>query len=94
MSQGFLEIEATVSGRVQLVMFRDYTQRSARKLGICGFVRNNKNGTVTVVAQGSKNNLEEFVELLKKGSFFSSVQSVLVKWRTLGEIFKDFVIQY
>ena len=94
MSQGFLEIEATVSGRVQLVMFRDYAQRSARKLGICGFVRNNKNGTVTVLAQGSKNNLEEFVELLKKGSFFSSVQSVSVKRRTLGEIFKDFVIQY
>ena len=94
MNQRLLEIEATVSGRVQLVMFRDYTQRSARKIGICGFVRNNKNGTVTVVAQGSKNNLEEFVERLKKGSFFSNVESISVKWRTPGEVFKDFVIRY
>lgn len=88
------EIKATISGRVQLVMFRDYAQRSARVLGLFGFVRNNQNGTVTVVAQGEKEDLEKFFERLKKGSFLSNVQSVSVEWRTPGEVFKDFSIYY
>ncbi len=94
MSQELFEIEATISGRVQLVMFRDYAQRSARTFGLFGFVRNNKNGTVTVVAQGSKDNLEKFIERLKKGSFLSKVESVSVEWKPLGEIFQDFLIYY
>ena len=89
-----MEIEAIVSGRVQLVMFRDYAQRSARALGLLGFVQNNKNGTVMLVAQGGKENLEKFVGRLKKGSFLSNVESVFVEWRTPREVFKDFEIHY
>ncbi len=94
MDQELLEIEAIVSGRVQFVMFRDYAQRSARALGLFGFVSNNQNGTVTVVAQGEKEKLEKFVGRLEKGSFLSNVKSVSVEWRTPREVFKDFSIYY
>lgn len=89
------EIEATVAGRVQMVMFRDFAQRKARGLGILGFVTNNLDGTVTVRARGEKKKLEVFVEFLKKGSFFSKVESVSAKQVPIGqESFTDFSIRY
>ncbi len=88
------ELEATISGRVQMVMFRDFAQRKARKLGLLGFVRNNENGSVTVVAQGNRVSLESFITYLKKGSFLSRVDSVSVTWRLPQQTFDDFIISY
>ena len=34
------QIECVIIGRVQLVMFRDFARRKARKLGIAGTVEN------------------------------------------------------
>lgn len=88
------EIEAIITGRVQLVMFRDFTQRKARTLGLFGFVRNNADGTVTVIAQGEKSNLQKFLEHLHKGSLLSDVKSVSVSWKVPKERYKDFSISY
>ena len=43
-------IEAIVSGRVQMVMFRDFAQRKALGLRLCGEVMNLPDGTVRVIA--------------------------------------------
>ena len=43
-----------VYGRVQLVMYRDFTQRKAKKLGLTGYVINQKDKTVKVVAEGKE----------------------------------------
>jgi len=39
-----LERQFTIKGRVQFVLYRDFAQRSALKLGIVGSVRNEKEG--------------------------------------------------
>ena len=89
-----IEIEALIRGRVQLVMFRDFARRNADRLGRFGFVRNSPDGTVTVVAQGGKEVLEKFIELLKKGSLLSKVESVSVAWRVPQKSYKYFTIVY
>lgn len=70
-------LEVIVYGRVQLVMYRDFAQRKARSLGLCGEVRNLPDGTVQVVAQGARTDLERFLKKLKKGPLFARVDSVV-----------------
>jgi len=79
------ELHAIVRGRVQLVMFRDFTKRRARRLGLKGFVRNLADGGVEVLAQGSQEALEKLIELLHKGPLLSHVERVDVEWRTATE---------
>lgn len=77
-----------------MVMFRDFAQRSARRLGVFGFVKNLDDGSVLVVAEGEEWHLREFLQILKKGSVFSKVSEVREKWEDNREEFKDFTIKY
>jgi acylphosphatase len=88
------EFRAIVSGRVQMVMFRDFATRKARKVSVHGFVKNRSDGTVEVVAQGTKESLERLIEYLHKGSILSHVETVLVEWRTPLKIFDSFELVY
>ncbi len=88
------ELHAIVHGRVQLVMFRDFAQRRARRLGITGTVQNLNGGVVEVVAQGEKGALEKLLEALRHGSFLSRVDSVESQWRTLSKKYDSFEILF
>ena len=87
-------IECIVSGRVQMVMFRDFTCRKARGLGLVGFVKNQLDGTVNVIAEGEEKDLKKLIEMLYKGPILSKVISVEVLWGDAGNTFKEFSIQY
>ena len=65
-----------MSGRVQGVGFRLFTQREANKLGVTGLVRNLTDGRVEVIASGSSEQLARFRAVLAKGPRFSSVEQV------------------
>ncbi|MBI4120903.1 MAG: acylphosphatase [Parcubacteria group bacterium] len=88
------EIEVRITGRVQLVMFRDFVQRKSRTLFISGFVHNEDDGSVYIVAQGTEENLKKLIEHLHKGSFLSRVDGVSVVWREPTEAFSGFTIAY
>lgn len=88
------EIECTVTGRVQLVLYRDFTQRRARALGLSGTVENMSDGSVKVIAQGSEERLKKLVAELRKGSLLSRVDDVVMAWRQPRVRFTDFVIRY
>jgi len=86
------EIHCIVSGRVQMVMFRDFVQRKARGLRLTGAVRNLPDGAVDVVAQGSKESLEALVAKLHKGPLLARVDDVSVEWREPSKSFDGFQI--
>jgi len=88
------EILCIISGRVQMVMFRDFVQRKALVLGLTGTARNLKDGTTEVVAQGSKEKLEELIQYLHQGSLLSRVDKVEIEWREPTKVFKNFHIFY
>ncbi|OGG58577.1 hypothetical protein A2765_02540 [Candidatus Kaiserbacteria bacterium RIFCSPHIGHO2_01_FULL_56_24] len=88
------EFHAIVSGRVQMVMFRDFTQRHARRFGVVGTVHNLANGMVEIVAQGSQASLELFLRDLRKGPLLAKVKEVNVEWREPQKIFDSFDIVY
>ena len=87
-----VELYARVTGKVQQVRYRDYVQASAGELGLVGFVRNQSDGSVLVVAQGLPDDLKAFVEYLHEGSVFSRVDGVAVEWRTARVTYDDFSV--
>ncbi|MBU1292441.1 acylphosphatase [Patescibacteria group bacterium] len=86
--------EAIVSGRVQLVMYRDFAQRKARSLKLVGEVRNLSDGTVSVVAEGDQEVLERYLQRLHHGPLLARVDEVSPEWKEATGVFKDFLIRY
>lgn len=65
-----------VRGRVQGVGFRWFVEREAHILNIAGWVRNNSNGTVEVLAQGTRDQLAGLRSRLHEGPRASRVDDV------------------
>jgi len=47
-------LSARITGRVQGVGFRNFTQMRARQLGVSGWVRNEQDGSVRLEAEGPR----------------------------------------
>lgn len=56
-----------VSGMVQGVGFRYFTQEEAERLKLCGYVRNLLDGRVEVYAMGSSEQLDKMRSVLERG---------------------------
>ena len=85
---------ARVSGRVQGVGFRYYTERQARRLGLTGWVRNLPDGGVELVAEGEESTLQQMLEWCGEGPPSAAVSAVQASWADgLGE-FSDFRIRH
>jgi acylphosphatase len=65
-----------VRGRVQGVGFRWFVEREAAMLGLAGWVRNNDDGTVEVLASGSDEQLESLRAKLRQGPRAARVDTV------------------
>jgi len=87
-------LEATVSGRVQLVMYRDYAARGARRLGLTGEVKNLRDGTVRVIAEGPRVRLQQLIPRLKRGSILSRVDTVSAQFAPATGNYTSFAISY
>ena len=73
-------LEATVVGRVQGVGYRYFVVREARDLDLSGWVANEPDGSVTVVAEGLRHHLVELVRRLETGPPAASVRHVVTAW--------------
>lgn len=65
-----------VRGRVQGVGFRWFVEREARILGVNGWVRNNPDGSVEVLAAGSNEQLSTLHRRLREGPRAARVDDV------------------
>ncbi|AYE33331.1 acylphosphatase [Clostridium septicum] len=82
----------TVEGRVQGVGFRFFCQSHANLMNLTGFVHNMNNGMVELQIQGSKEVIDEFISIVKKGNFFIKVKDMYTKKIPLIEKEKGFKI--
>jgi len=73
-------IDATVYGLVQGVFFRYFTQLTAQRLGLAGTVTNQPEGTVRVVACGSREGLQALIVWLHHGPDLARVERVEIRW--------------
>jgi acylphosphatase len=65
-----------VRGRVQGVGFRWFVEREAHILGIAGWVRNNADGSVEILAQGTRDQLLGLRSRLREGPRAARVDAV------------------
>lgn len=68
-----------ISGRVQGVGFRWFTEKEARARDVVGYVRNLPDGRVEVLAQGESGTLAAFRERLQEGPPAARVDDVDVR---------------
>jgi acylphosphatase len=68
-----------VRGRVQGVFFRDSVRRTATSRGVSGWVRNNRDGSVEAVFEGSPDAVAAMVEFSQKGPRGAVVDRVEVE---------------
>lgn len=83
-----------VSGRVQGVGFRAFTQQKAAEFEVSGYVRNKLDGSVELEAQGEEEQLKKFITSVKNGSPYSSVDDVAVEKEEVKENERSFSIRY
>jgi len=86
------EIKIEVYGRVQSVGFRNFVKIKADELKLTGQVMNHDDGSVHVIAQGKREKLESFLELVQKGPLFSKVSGVSYFWREPRNEYETFII--
>jgi acylphosphatase len=73
-------LTAVVHGEVHGVGYRFFAQRQAAALGLRGYVRNQRDGTVEVVAEGPRAQLDQFLEALRRGPSAADVTRVDASW--------------
>lgn len=64
---GLVTKQLKIEGLVQGVGFRYFMQRSARTLGVTGWVRNRMDGSVEAVVQGSAEAVAAIIERARRG---------------------------
>ena len=67
-----------IAGRVQGVGFRFYMERKARELGVTGWVRNRRDGSVEAVVQGTGGAVEAMIAWARRGPPSAVVAEVRV----------------
>ena len=73
-------LSARITGRVQGVGFRNFTQMRARQLGVTGWVRNEDDGSVRLEAEGPRGALEDLYEAVQEGPRMAYVEEIDVEW--------------
>jgi len=86
-------VHIRVTGRVQGVGFRYYTYEAALELEICGWVRNRPDRSVEILAQGTPQNLDAFVEAVRRGPTSSRVEDVIIRPVTEEKTLSSFDIK-
>ena len=81
-----------ISGRVQGVGFRKFSQAAALRLQLSGTVRNLTDGRVELRVEGEPTKIETLIQQLRQGPDRSEVDQVDVSWRSSVEGYPIFSI--
>ena len=80
-----------VTGKVQGVYFRASTKQKALNLGLNGYVKNNKDGSVIMEIEGNDSAVSEMINWCKQGPALARVSQVNVE-PTKTQNYKQFRI--
>ena len=83
-----------VKGRVQGVFFRAETQHEAMRLGLSGWVRNLRDGSVEAVFEGEEENVRSMIQWSNHGPPAARVIDVSVRWEEYSGEFDRFSVTY
>lgn len=79
-----------IAGNVQGVFFRAFVEEIANELNLAGWVRNNPDGSVELVAEGERKDLQTLERACREGPAAATVEDVRVWWGEFTGKFSSF----
>jgi acylphosphatase len=79
MAEDLHTVSVTVTGRVQGVYYRGWTQEQATLLRLAGWVRNNRDGSVSALVSGPRGVVETLLARMREGPPDARVAAVTVE---------------
>jgi len=73
-----IRVHIWVRGRVQNVGFRAHVEYNSLQIGVLGWVRNLGYDTVETMAEGTREQIDQFIEMVKKGPRASRVDEAKI----------------
>ncbi len=86
-------VELKIFGDVQGVSFRAWTKEIAESLELAGYVKNEPDGSVEIIAEGEESALKNLIEKCYNMSD-ARVERINVRWKEVKREFKGFNIKY
>ncbi len=71
-------VRVRITGRVQGVAFRAWTENNAVSLGLTGWVRNRRDGAVEALFSGAADHVAEMLRRCRRGPPVAAVKEVTV----------------
>jgi acylphosphatase len=71
-------VRLRITGQVQGVGYRFWMTRTAASLGLCGWVRNRRDGSVEALVTGTPEAVAAMIEAARKGPIGAQVRDVTV----------------
>jgi acylphosphatase len=85
MEKGDIAVRVRITGRVQGVYFRGWTQAEAEALGLEGWVRNEPDGSVTALIVGADDLVSHMIDKLWQGPPSAEVYDVQIEPADIAE---------
>lgn len=88
-------VRISVMGRVQGVYYRKYAVEKAKELNLRGIVKNEPDGSVTIIAIGDDENIKKYIDWTWIGSPASKVENVVItelEPQEVSKMYQDFKI--
>ena len=73
-------VRVRITGYVQGVGFRYFARKAATSLGLRGYVRNRADGSVEVVAEGDRSDVNALIDQLRIGPRYASIDNADATW--------------
>ncbi len=83
-----------VKGVVQGVGFRWFVTRTAEKLRVTGWVKNNIDGSVEIDVEGDRGEIEILIAEVKAGPRSSVVTDVIINWKDFMGLYNGFNVRF
>jgi acylphosphatase len=83
-----------ITGRVQGVAFRADTRWTAQQIGVSGWVRNRRDGSVEAVVEGEKERVEKMLDWCRHGPALARVDAMKLVWEPYTGEFTQFSITF
>jgi acylphosphatase len=83
-----------IIGKVQGVGYRFFATRVARRLGLKGWIQNNRDSTVDAMVEGEKSVIDEWIEELKEGPRYAEVTKIEQESKEFSGKLPDFDVKF
>lgn len=84
----------TIHGKVQGVGYRFFATRVARRLGLKGWIENNRDGSVEATVEGEKSAIDDWIEELKEGPRYAEVTRIDQEPKDFTGALPDFDVKF